>query len=257
MTDKERQRFEVICLEEREAPERMAEIGTGIGTYGEKRLHRVLKRWLCDDPQKQELAVGRHVADLVIGDEIFEIQTKNLRALSEKLKSYLESTEYRVTVIYPMIAERRLVRMDRETGEVLSVRKSPKKVKWFDALPELYWLREVLGDPRVSVRLLMITAEERRYSERVRYRREGAYEGELFPEALAEEWLLSSPSDYEAFLPMDIDSFTASEYGSFSGQKGRRIYSCLNLLCALGLLCREKEGRQYRYRGKKANKKDG
>ena len=184
-----------------------------------------------------------------------EIQTKNLRALSEKLRSYLEDTEYRVTVIYPMIVERRIVRMDRETGEVISVRKSPKKAKWIDALSELYWLREVLTDPRVSVRLLLITAEERRYSERVRYRREGAYEGELIPETLTDEWLLSTPTDYEAFLPVNMASFTAAEYGAFSKQKGRRLYSCLNLLCAIGLLQRAKEGRQYRYWITK--KKDG
>ena len=255
MTEQEKQRFERICLEERDAPERQTEGGSGIGTYGEKRLHRVLKRWLCDDPQKQEVAVGRHVADLLVENEIMEIQTKNLRALSEKLKSYLEDTEYRVTVIYPMIVERRIVRMDRETGEVISVRKSPKKAKWIDALSELYWLREVLTDPRVSVRLLLITAEERRYSERVRYRREGVYEGELIPETLSDEWLLSTPTDYEAFLPKGQDSFTAAEYGVFSKQKGRHLYSCLNLLCAMGLLQREKEGRQYRYWI--TNKKDG
>ena len=245
MTEQRKEKFKSLCQEEKALP--ACTPGEVIGTYREKRLHRVFKRWLCDDPQKHEQRVGRHVADLLMGEEIFEIQTKNLRALKGKLQGYLENTDYRITVIHPMIGERSLVRMDRETGEVYSARKSPKRATWFDALPELYWIREELISSRVTVQLFLITAEERRYSERMRYRREGAYDGELFPEEMIAQRCLRKIDDYKDFLPQGVMSFTASEYAVFSKQKGRRLYSCLNLLCALGLLHRETEGRQYRY----------
>ncbi|MBQ9085948.1 MAG: hypothetical protein IJY47_02040 [Clostridia bacterium] len=245
MTQREQESFRQICEEEKNAPACSA--GVRIGTYGEKRLHRVLKKWICSDETYHERPVGRYIADLLVGDEILEIQTGSLHPLREKLKGYLETTDYRITVIYPMFAEKRLVRMDRETGEVLSVRRSPKRAQWRDALPELFWIREVLESPRVTIRLLLLSGEERRYSERMRYRREGAYDSELFPEELLDELTISVPSDYRMFLPSGLTSFTAPEYGAFSKQKGRDLYSSLNLLCSLGLLRREAEGRRYRY----------
>lgn len=244
MNEERRKDFAELCLKEKDSPACSA--GEGIGTYGEKRLHRVIKQWVCPRKECHEQSVGRFVADLHMEGEIVEIQTGSLRPLARKLREYLGTTEDRITVIYPLIGERRILRMNPETGEVLSNRRSPKKEEWTDALPEIFWLRELLPSERISLRLLRIKGEERRYSERVRHRKSGAYEGEFFPEELLEERWLTSMEDYRAFLP-PRDSFTAGEYGSFSKQKGRRLYSCLNLFCAMGLLRREREGRQYRY----------
>ena len=245
MREAEKKRFAEICLKEKDAPAYSA--GKGIGTYGEKRLHRVIKQWVCPREECHEQAVGRFVADLLMEGEIVEIQTGSLRPLARKLGEYLKATEDRITVIYPLIAERRILRMDPATGELLSCRRSPKKEEWVDALSEIFWLRELLPSERISLRLLRIKGEERRYSERVRHRKSGAYEGEFFPEELLEERWLTSMEDYRIFLPPQRESFTAGEYGSFSKQKGRRCYSCLNLLRDMGLLRRERDGRQYRY----------
>lgn len=244
MTDAER--FARLCQEEAEIVERGN--GEGIGTYSEKRLHRILKRFVCDDVNAWEVpAVGRYVADVLTEGEITEIQTGAFHPLAKKLRAYLERTEYAVTVIHPILAEKTIFRMDKESGELLYKKRSPKKGRAENSLPQLYRIGELLPSERLTVKVLLIRADEHRFSERMRYRKEGAYDAELYPRELLGCVTLRTLADYEAFLPPEADSFTAAEYGKFSKLKGRNVYSALNFFCAVGLLRREKEGNRYRY----------
>ena len=136
--------------------------------------------------------------------------------------------------------------MDRETGEILRHRRVFQGGRMLDGAVRLYPIAELLREPRLRVILVRLEAEEYRYSERVRYRREGAFESELFPRCLVETILLNSPEDYRVLLPKE-ESFCASDYGAWSKLKKRDLYSALNLFCALGILRREAEGRKYRY----------
>lgn len=241
----ERERFATLC--EREAELADATAGERFELYAEKRLHRILKDFISEDRATQEQSVGKYTADVLLGDEIFEIQTKSLRPLLPKLSYYLENTEYRVTVVHPILAEKTLIRADRETGEVLSIKKSPKKGRVIDGLSELYWLSSLLPNERLAVLILMIRADEARYSERVRYRKSGAYDSELFPRELLGETVLQSREDYRCFLPEGRSDFTAAEYAVFSKLRGRKLYSALNALCAVGVLRKEQEGKKNRY----------
>ena len=243
MTDFER--FEALCREEAQVVEQGN--GEAIGTYGEKRLHRILKRFVCEDVNSQEVHVGKYVADVLSGEQITEIQTRSFRPLVPKLRYYLEKTEYAVTVLCPIITQKTILRMDRESGELLSRKVSPKHGRVIDVLPELFWLGELLENDRLQVEVVLIVAEEHRFSERRYYNREGAFESELYPQEMIDCVLLSQTEDFRAFLPDGIDSFTAAEYGKYSKLKNRKLYSALNFLCAVGLLRREKEGNHYRY----------
>ena len=239
------ERFGALC--EREAERADATAGERFELYAEKRLHRILKDFVSEDRGTQEISVGKYTADVLVGDEITEIQTRSLRPLLAKLRYYLSETEHRVTVLHPILAEKTLLRADRDTGEILSVKKSPKKGRVMDGLVELYWLSSLLPNERLTVRLLLLRADEVRYSERVRYRKSGAYDAELFPRELLGELTLRSREDYRIFLPEDCLDFTAAEYAKLSKLRGRRVYSALNTLCAVGLLRREQEGKKYRY----------
>ena len=44
----------------------------GIGTYGEKTLHAVMKKYIEPDESKHEIKIGKFVADIVNGEEITE-----------------------------------------------------------------------------------------------------------------------------------------------------------------------------------------
>ena len=120
----------MLC--EREAERADGTAGERFELYAEKRLHRILKDFISEDKATQEQSVGKYTADAIVGEEIFEIQTKSLRPLLPKLSYYLENTEYRVTVVHPIVAEKTLIRAERETGEVLSCKRSPKKGRVFD-----------------------------------------------------------------------------------------------------------------------------
>ena len=240
-----RERFALLC--EREAERADATSGERFELYAEKRLHRILKNFISEDSDAQEISVGKYTADVLVGEEISEIQTKSLRPLLAKLTFYLSETDYRVTVVHPILAEKTILRADRETGEVLSCKKSPKKGSAADGLSELYWLSSLLPNERLRVRLLLIRADEMRYSERVRYRRTGAYDSELFPRELLDEIVLQSREDYRIFLPDERTDFTAAEYAKWSKLRGRHVYSALNTLCAVGVLRKEQDGKKYRY----------
>lgn len=237
MTDKEY--FEAICKVDSET----VHSKEGIGSLSEKRLHRIIKSYLANDPTCHEVAVGKYFADVLSEGEIFEIQTKALSRLLPKLKYYLEETPYSVTVIHPVIRNKKIIRIDPETGEILRQKISPKHGSSAHALPEIHGLRELLGNDRLQIKLMLIDAAEYRYSERMRYRREGAYDSELFPTMLAEVETYAYGADFLKFLPSGRQSFTAAEYSKFIGLTGRKLYSALYLLCSLGLI--RKDGKTY------------
>lgn len=239
------ERFEALCEEEAAVAERGN--GEAIGTYGEKRLHRILKRFVCADPDRHEVRVGRYVADVLTEEGITEIQTRSFRPLVNKLRYYLEHTDYAITVLCPVIAEKTIFRIERESGEILRIKRSPKHGRVIDVLPELFWLGELMKEDRLTVEVALIVAEEHRYSDRRYHNREGAFDSALYPRALRDWVLLRTREDLYAFLPEGMESFVAAEYGRFSKLKGRRLYSALNFLCAVGLLRREQDGKRYRY----------
>ena len=243
MTDAER--FSELCKNNAYAPTPLS--GDSIGTYKEKRLHRIIKSYISENENNREIPVGKYVADIFDGERVTEIQTGNFNKLLPKLRYYLESTDYGVTVVYPIIRDKMLYRIDKETGEILRKRLSSAHGKLWDALPALYHIRELLPNDRLTVRVLLIDAEEYRYSEAQRYRKEGRYESELFPTSLADDRIISV-EDLKAFLPSDKESLTVAEYSAYVKRKGRCVYSALNLLCSLKLLDRTKMGKKYVYR---------
>ncbi len=245
----EKELFDALC-----AAESYAECGllaeSGIGIYNEKRIHRILKRTLCENEDNFEVKIGKCVADIFDGERITEIQTKSFAPMKAKLKYYLDNTEYGVLIVHPVIARLGIIRAERETGEIIRVRTSPKRESVYDALARLYPVSEFLCSERVTVRLMLIEAEEYRYSEAMRYRKEGRYDSELFPTALIETVELCSKDDYRALLPEGFPSgeFSASDVKSFFKLTSRQLYSMLNTLSNVGVLEREKQGRYVRYR---------
>lgn len=222
----------------------------GIGIYNEKRLHRILKRTLCDNEACFEVKVGRYIADVLCDSHIFEIQCRELAPLREKIEYYLKNTENAVTVVHPIIVKRTIIRAERETGEIRHVRRSPKREYSESVLPMLYHLRDFIENERFSLLLALVEVEEYRYSEAVRYRRTGKYDSEVFPTALVEAIELCEVADYVEFLPRELigKEFTAKDYAPYTKLRGRDIYSALNFLAHIGLVDRRKEGKNVYYR---------
>ena len=235
----DRVRFKELCARgaQLSVPKR------GIGTYSEKRLHRILKSLIADE-SFQEVPIGDYVADVLKDGIITEVQTGGFQKYLPKLRYYLDKTEFRIRLIIPIIAEKTIIRIDEDTGEIIRKKRSPLKGNGFDGLAALYPIRQILPSDRVETELLFIAAEEHRYSERIRYRKAGAYISELFPTELMGQIRLKEEKDFLDFIPKQTE-FTAKEYSDFSKKKGRELYSCLNTLCAMGLLTKRKDGKAY------------
>lgn len=221
----------------------------GIGTYNEKRLHRILKRYVTDNAQCYEARVGRNIADVLEGERITEIQTASFRPLTKKISNYIENTEYSVTVICPVIFEKTIIRADKDTGEVISAKRSPKKGRATDLFPELFYLGEYIGSPRLEVKILFVNAEEYRFSERMRYRRAGAYDCDLRPVELVSETVLTDKDSYRQLLLAELPKgeFPSAEFAKITRLKGRRLSLALAFAVRTGLVSRRAEGKKYIY----------
>ncbi|MBE6597044.1 MAG: hypothetical protein E7641_05175 [Ruminococcaceae bacterium] len=222
---------------------------TNLGTYNEKRLHLILKRFACDDPDLYEARVGKYVADIAEGDTLTEIQTGGLYPLREKLRYYLTETEYKVRVVHPVIYSKQILRVDKDSGELIRSRKSPKRLKQWEIMQEIYRIGDFVANKRLELYILYITADEYRYSDEIfRYRKKGRYESELFPRTLIKTFRLCGAEDYRFLLDGMPNIFTAKEYGAEKGVSGRSLYATLNLLVKLGFLTRRKaNSRSFEY----------
>ncbi len=242
--------FEELCVADRAMYGSDAD---NIGTYNEKRFHRVFKRFVCENADCYEVKIGRYVADVLCDGHITEIQTKQFSSIKKKIEYYLKNTDYTVSVVKPLISKKKIIRADRETGEVIYTRLSPKKEGDAEALREIYYLREFLKNERLRIHLISVEAEEYRYSERVRYRKSGAYDNDLFPVRIIAEEVLCGKRSYERFLPKTLreGEFTVKEYSTQTEIRGRAAYSALNTLCELGYLDKRTVGKAFAFKYKK------
>ena len=75
-------RFELILREELSG----RNTGEGFGTLKEKRMHRVIRRYVLDDPDCWEIHLPTGaVADVLSGGTVYEIQTGSFYPLSGKI----------------------------------------------------------------------------------------------------------------------------------------------------------------------------
>ena len=245
LTDADALRFADICDALRSPLYKERE---SIGTYNEKRTHRAIKRFVCDDESCFEVKVGSSVADVYADGTVYEIQTGSFLPLKKKIAAYLAAGVGEIRVIYPVITKRRIVRVDEETGEVLRSRMSSAKQTPRKILPELIYLSDCLKNPRLCFDIYLIEAEEHRYSDEIhRYRKSGKRDCELFPTSLEGIISLETTDDFASLLPESLkeieNGFTAADFMRETGIRGRGAYLALGGLEAAGVLKKEKHGR--------------
>ncbi len=208
-----------------------------IGTLAEKTVHAVLKNYIDPDEDHQEIPIDRYVADVFTGKEIFEIQTRQMYRMKGKLDAFLPL--YPVTIVYPIPAEKMLIWIDPDTGEMSDPRKSPKKGKPYDAFPELYNIRDYLDRPGLSIRLvLMNMTEYKLLNGRSKDRKHfGAERYDRIPTELVEEIEMSCPEDYMQFVPENLpEEFTATDFGKAAHITKDLAAKTLRVLRQLGIV---------------------
>ena len=240
----DQERFAEICLRYRDHLRTRG----GIGTLGEKTLHAILKDYFQEDKRFQEFTLDGYVADAVRGKEIVEIQSRDLYRLAPKISTFL--VENRVTVAHPIALSKTVFWMDPETGECISHRKSSKRGKLLDVLPELYGLRQFLLNENFRVCVMLLDVNEYRVLDGYgKDKKKRATKLDRYPTALVEEIYLENAEDYRRFLPSDLSSeFTYSDFRIAAKCDAYTAQRALNILLNLGLIrIVGKKGRQRVY----------
>ncbi len=220
----------------RELAEKCPENLTRVGTLSEKLLHKVLKFYVENDPSKHEIPVLGSVADILNDRGITEVQTRSFEKLLPKLSKFLQ--EYPVQIIHPLTQTRYVSYIDRESGEVISRKKSPKHDGINRAASELYKIKELLPNENLTVRLMFISFEDFRYKpDKKAWRPPSKNLISRVPLSVEREIVLKAKEDYGIFLPEGLgDFFTAREMSKIIKLDSRRTHNTITLLLSLGLI---------------------
>jgi hypothetical protein len=142
---------------------------SGIGVLREGPLHAAVKAMLAAPGDRLEVPVGRFVIDLVRADgELVEVQTGGFGPLAAKLDALLDGHRFRI--VHPVAADRRIVRVD-EHGEVLSVRRSPKRATVVEVFDKLTAFPSLLTHPNLTIEVLLLGEDHVRAPRPVTVRR--------------------------------------------------------------------------------------
>ena len=213
----------------------------GIGTLGEKRMHALIKRYLCPNADFHEVAMegARYVADVRVGDEILEVQTGGFFPMKKKIDYYLQKTPCQVTVVHPIPAVKWISWIDPVTYDISKPKRSPRRGTLLDLLPELYSLLPMLKNERLSFRVLLLEVQEFRWRNGYsRDRKRGSERYERLPVSLLEDRSFTTPEDFAALLPEELKTgeFTVKQFSAATHLRGRDAYSAVHALEEMGVL---------------------
>lgn len=130
----------------------------GIGIQNERSLHAALKQWYAQPGDRFEVPMGGYWIDLVRGEHLVEIQTRNFSAIRQKLQALVK--EHRVHLLHPITLEKWVVQVDTGGSKIKSRRKSPYRGKLTDIFEELVRLPELLKQENFTIEFPLIREEE-------------------------------------------------------------------------------------------------
>ena len=205
-----------------------------IGTLNEKPLHAAIKEWLAEDGDRFEVPIDGFVVDILRGDEAIEIQTGSAAGLARKLRTLLR--RHPVRLVLPIPAHRTIVHLDGAAAG-RSRRASPRHGTAIDAFRELVFLRDLLGDPNLSIDVLLIRETELRRAHPEPRGRRGSVREERHLVEVLDCLSFHHPADYLAVVPAKLDEpFTTADLARTTGQPRWMAQKIAYVLRAMGVL---------------------
>ena len=220
-----------------------------IGTYKEKKLHIMMKKYFEPDEDYHEVPTCGFVADIRRGGIITEIETNGFSGLSPKLAAYLG--EYRVNLVYPLAAKKTVSWIEPESGTISRSHPSPKKQTAYDLLFELVRILPYVKNENLTfVSPLLAIDEYRLLDGWSRDRKRGSHRFERMPTDIFDVVLLSSDDDFRGYIPeCCADTFTVKDFSRGARIPADRTRAVLKVLEARGVVARDgKRGREYLFR---------
>lgn len=221
---------------------------TNIGVLNEKPLHASLKEWYRIDGDEVEVPLEGFVVDLVRDGQLIEIQTRGFSSMRCKLDRLLDL--YPTRVVYPVAAEKWIVKLD-ESGKEVSRRRSPKRGIAADVCAELVSFPSLLSHPNLVIEVALIEEEEiRRPDAKKGWRRGGYVIEERRLVDVRETVEIDSPDALRDLVPPDLpDPFTTADLAAAFGRSrhlAQEVAYCLRVSGAVETVGRDKRGILYR-----------
>lgn len=182
-----------------------------ISTLNEKPLHAALKKWYGRPNDQFEVSVEGFIIDIVRGNLLVEIQTRNFVAIKRKLAAL--TVRHPVRLVYPIAREKWIVKLAKDGHSRLGRRKSPKRGSLEQVFKELVRFPKLLSNPNFSIEVLLIQEEEVRRYDGVRgWRRRGWVTHERRLLQVVGQRLFETPADMGALVPSSLNEpFTTSD----------------------------------------------
>ena len=223
-------------------------MSNAIGTLNEKSLHADLKRWYTRPDDLIEAPVDGFTVDIVRGDLLIEVQTRNLWIIKRKLTKLLE--KHPVRVVYPIARDMWIIRQSRNGKRVLGRRKSPKHGVVESIFEELVSIPELLSDEKFSLEVLLIQEEQVRRLDKTRnWLRKGWGTHERRLLGVLDRRLFETPQDMLKLVPAGTpDPFTTADLAEAIGHPvwlAQKMAYCLRTMNAIKVV--GKRGRAMLY----------
>jgi hypothetical protein len=201
----------------------------GIGIRNESNLHYGLKKWYAKPGDRFEVKVGGNIIDMVRGNTLIEIQTKNFSAMKNKLHKLIDN--YQVIVVHPVAIEKWILTTNKE-GEVLRRRKSTKKGRITDIFDELVSIPDLINNENFSLDIIFIHEEELRCDNgKGSWRRKGVSIINKNLICVESKKSFRTKYDFLEFIPHELnEEFTNKELAKALGispATSRKITYCL------------------------------
>ncbi len=226
----------------------MPEHSSGIGTRNERSLHAAIKDWYAQPGDRTEVKVDGFVVDIVRGDCLIEVQTRNFSAIRRKLHTLTKS--HKLLLLYPIAREKWIVRMDTSGRRVLGRRKSPRRGELADLFDELVAIPDLIADENLQLAVVLIHEEEVRCADGRGSRwRKGYSVRDRRLVKVIEEIPLRTVDDFRRFLPPELTSpFTNKNLATALDKPVHRVRPITYCLRKMGLIVQTgKRGKEFLY----------
>jgi len=200
-----------------------------IGTFNEKPLHASLKDWYTQPGDQVEVQVDGYIIDIVRGNLLIEIQTRNFSTIKRKLTKLIRHHPLRL--VYPIALEKWIVKQPTD-DRVKTRRKSPKRSLPAEVFKELVSFPEHMKAENFSLEVLMIQEEEiRRIDKKRGWRKRGWVTQERRLISVIEPHHFQTPQDIQTLIPANLPpDFTTTDLAacmSINKRFSRQVAYCM------------------------------
>jgi hypothetical protein len=211
---------------------------SGINVENEFSLHASLKRWFSEPGDRFEVRIGRYIADILRGNDIIEVQTRNFSSVRWKLWELTK--EHPVTMIHPIAKEKWLVYRAPD-GSLAERRKSSKRGELADVFEELVYIPDLINHHNFTLKVAMTKEEEIRKRDGMgAWRRKGISIKDRRLLDVVDIHEFKHCEDFLRFIPEELeDPFTNKQLANaldISLYEATRMTWCLRKMVALRVI---------------------